>query len=153
MISFKQLSRLALLAALSITALSANAEGCTLSSSRTDDVSKLMAKHGGWVAANFEKQCEKINRGGAQIQISAEAVVLGGSSIGWAVLTVRDKSLNIGTSDFASNSTMHNSNASQNVANEIMVKAINMALDEWDVDSALKSLDLERKRVRTAFSK
>lgn len=151
--SIKTISRLALLAAMSITALSANAAGCSLTILRSDAISKAMNISGGFTNSNFETKCRNVNRAGAQVQIYGQAVVLGGSSIGYAILTLVDRKLSITTNGFASFSTQHNRDASQDTADKLMADAINVAFQEWDIDGAIANLDLERDKVRKAFSK
>ncbi|RJG04976.1 hypothetical protein D3870_02170 [Noviherbaspirillum cavernae] len=138
-----------------MAALSVNAE-CRITSVRGDDIAAAFKRHGGWKFSEqkYNSLCAKLNRAKARIQINAMATVLANQSIGWATLSVIDFDTGIATGDFASMNTQVNTYASQDKANEIMVDAINAAAENWDgIDSALASLEAERKKVRNTQRK
>ncbi len=140
MLNFKTV---AVAAVLALSSLSANAD-CLLTLTRTNEVEKSLNQYGGLSTPNFQTICQKINRAKARVVIAANSVVLQGKSIGWASLTLGDLNSQIISSSNASMSTFVNSNASQNVADELMVAAINDALKQWDIDRAIASLSQER---------
>lgn len=140
MLNFKTV---AVAAVLALSSLSASAD-CLFTANRTIEVDKALNQYGGLSTPNFQTICQKINRAKARVVITANAVVLQGKSIGWAALFLADLNSPIATSDHMSMSTFVNSNASQDVANELMVAAINDALKQWDIDRAIESLSQER---------
>lgn len=129
---------------------------CLITSVSDEEVRVKFKKYGGWGfdVAEFNQLCEKLNQSNAVIRIDADSKVLGNHSIGWAVLSVIDRDAAIATSDFSSMHTRVSIYASQDKADEIMVKAINEAAVSWDkIDNALASLENERKKARSVFCK
>lgn len=139
----------AVAAALSLASLSANA-ACSMTVTRTSEVAKIFSNNGGWTARRFNEICQKVVRANARVVVAAEAVVLQGKSIGWASLILADQNSPITTTSFGSTATSINSEASQTIANERLAVAINLALDDWDIDPAIEALNKERAAFRKA---
>jgi len=70
------------------------------------------------------------------------ATVLSNRSIGWAILGLKDRDTEIGTSDYGNAYTAVHEHASQDVADQRMVFAINEALGTWtELNQAIARLD------------
>ncbi len=135
--------------------MNANAD-CSITSVRSDEVSTQFKKYGAWSFDEviFNQLCYKLKRAKARIRVQADAAVLSNKSIAWASLTVIDLETGISTSDFSTSYTKVSNDASQDVADELMVKAINQAAEDWTrIDDALEALEKERKKTRSLFGK
>lgn len=144
-----------IVALLSLVSLSAHA--CNIFHTADTKVSTQFSKLGAWSTdkglseEKYISVCKKLQQANAEVQINATGAVLSNMSIGWASLSVKDRKLGIATSSFASLSTQVNTYASQDKADELMVSAINQALQNWDqLDKALEKLDQERARIKAA---
>lgn len=140
------------LATLAAASMGAQAS-CSITMVRHDTVSAAFKKHGGWTmdVNKFDTLCEKLRKGRARISVQAASTVLAERSIGWAALSVQDLDSEIGTISYARHNTSTDTYASADKAEQLMVKAINGAAEDWSgVDQALAELDVERKRARRA---
>ncbi len=127
---------------------------CIIISDRSEEISAVFKRHGGWSFNNYAKVCEKLLKANAVINIVGRATVLSNRSISWVALSVVDRDSAIATADFNSMSTSVNANASQNIADEMLAKTINRAADDWtDLDKALVRLEEERKKAKLFFNK
>jgi len=133
--------------------LAMDAQACTLyRSTSSNTVVKLLAENG-WNAKKFDAICPKLNRANAELLIDGQATVLGGASVGWAVLMLKDRDSNVTTSDYSSKSTSMNTGvASMDTAEALLYSALNSALDAYNVDDALVSLDDARRKTRAALA-
>lgn len=135
--------------------------GCTINTLYSTDVGKIFKNHGGFdfpgtklTNEKFNAICEKLRKASARVQVEANAVVLSNRSIGWAVLSLKDRDTNVATSDYSQINTSVNDSASQNIAEQRMVFSINEALSDWaEIDKAIMALDAERKRARAVLGK
>lgn len=132
---------------------------CNITSVRDRVVAKAFDTYGGWstdrglTIEKFSEVCKKLVRANARLQIDGMASVLSNQSIGWASLSVKDMDTSVGVLDYGSANTQVNTFASQDKANEIMVDAINAALQNWDsLDRALEVLQSERNAAKASFS-
>jgi hypothetical protein len=69
------------------------------------EVRRLIKKYDGFDFPKIVEVCEKLKTANARIEINGVATVLGNRSIGWVVLTLRDKDSGVSTSDFSSHNT------------------------------------------------
>jgi hypothetical protein len=89
----------------------------------------------------------------AALLVDGQATVLGGKSIAWASVKLREKNLTIFTADYGGKSTQTNDYASIDKADSMLITAINRAVESVDVDKAIKSLAEQRSLVKAAYSK
>jgi len=135
--------------------MTAHAE-CSINTYLAGNVSKAFYAYGalnvpGTSLTNqrYEMICEKLRKADARVNILGMATVLSNRSIGWAILSLKDRTTEIGTSDYANARTMVHEQASQDIADERMVFAINEALATWtELDQAIARLDEVRKSIR-----
>ena len=143
----KKILVLATLAAASMGAQAA----CTIPIVIAKHTGVVFEKHGGWAkdTDRLTTLCEKLRKNRARVSVLANATVLGEQSIGWAALSIVDLDSEIGTIAFASLHTSTDSYASADTADQLMVRAVNLAAQNWSaIDKALADLDVERKRAR-----
>lgn len=123
------------------------------------DIAKYVKYRGGpndkiFTAERYDVLCEKFRKAHAEILITVQSSVLDNKSIGWASLSVKDLDTAISTNDYGSISTNIDSYASQDRADQLMVRSILQSLQEWDsVDLALEKLENERKNTRAFLKK
>ncbi len=109
--------------------------------------------HGTFGLANYDEICEKLNKAHAAISIEGASNVWPNQSVSWAAASVKDARLPIFTSDFGGNSTWVSTIASTDKAEEILRTAIKEAIEEVDIEKALESLEIARKKVRASYKK
>lgn len=128
-----------------------DAHACSVEmTSASDSVMEAVRKNG-WGFDNYQAICQKLNSNNAQLFINGQATVLDGRSIAWAAVSLSDKNLPIVTSDFGGKSTQLNQYASMNKANEILIDAINGAVNSMDIEKSLTSLNNLRKKVKATY--
>ena len=133
--------------------LAMDAQACSLSRATPNNEIARLLRENGWGATKFKTVCEKVTRANAELLVDGNATVLGGASIGWAIVMLKDKNSNITTSDFASSSTYVNTrNVGMNVSSNLLYSALNDAVDAYDVDAAISSLDEARSKTRAALA-
>lgn len=141
------------IALLALVMVSINANACSVTYlSASDQVDKVLDKTG-FGFDNYNDVCEKLNHSNAQLIIDGSATVLSGKSIGWASVSLGDVKLPIITTDFGGVSTKVNDFASQNIAEELLLGAINSAINSMTIDKAIESLNQQRKKIKEAYTK
>lgn len=137
----------------SIACASIYANACTVNYVTSEDVViKVIGKYK-WGFSNYDAVCEKLRRANAVILVKGDATVLGNKSIAWATVNLKDGDLMIFTNSYGGNSTTVNGYASIDRAEQLLMQSINDAVDSMDVDSAIRSLNEARKKVRAAYSR
>lgn len=119
--------------------------------STSEAVHKAMKR--GWGFTDYEAICRKLNAANAALQISADTTVLGGVSIAWVSVSLKDKNLDVFAPDFGGVATSTNSTPSMGVAQNILPQTISDAVNSIDLDRAIASLNTNRKKVRAAYQK
>ncbi len=138
---------------MAITTLSAHAN-CIINLSTNQKALTKLKELGGFSAPNYLEKCQKLAKANAKIMLQASSAVLQKQSIGWANLAVMDMDFDIAVVDYSMNSTKMSATANQNEADEIMVEAINDALNDWDsLDKALAALEVKRQKMKKALKK
>ena len=138
---------------MAVTALSAHAN-CIINLSTNQKALTKLKEFGGFSAPNYLEKCQKLADANAKIMLQASSAVLKKQSIGWANLAVMDMDFDIAVVDYSMNSTKMSATANQNEADEIMVEAINDALNDWDsLDKALAALEVKRQKMKKALKK
>lgn len=118
---------------------------CTFTDSLSEDIRAVIKNNGGSTLS--DKNCELLNSNNMGISISGKSTVLSNTSIGWAVVKIFDKKNNI-TSSASGVSTMANSsNASMDLANELVYAAIKNAIDSLDFQKAIQEVKTYRAKV------
>lgn len=152
---FKTLS----LVALACGSFEAKAE-CNIDAYSTDSINRVFYEYGGWsvdrglTVDKFNEICEKLRAAKAGIEISGMAMVLEGYSVSWAEIRVKDLKTSIGNLEYGSKAVQLSNVATQSMANDNMVLAINKALQNWlGVDLAIENLEKERKIARQQLLK
>lgn len=126
----------ALLAALWGGAPLAQAD-CHVPEHVSPDIRNVVAQHGGYEIS--EEKCDLLNRQNLRLAVTGEAAVLADVSIGWA--TVRLISRNNVVSSQVQTSTYVNRFAASNaVAGELLVRAINDAVAGLDFELAAREV-------------
>ncbi|HEX3638006.1 MAG TPA: hypothetical protein VHV99_21500 [Paraburkholderia sp.] len=129
------------------------AHACNVTySTASDSVDKAITEQG-WDFKNYDIICEKLRAANAALLVDGQATVLGGKSIAWASVKLREKNLTIFTADYGGKSTQTNDYASIDKADSMLITAINRAVESVDVDKAIKSLAEQRSLVKAAYSK
>lgn len=129
-----------------------SASACTVYfSTASDVVRKVVRTSDGWAFDDYDAICEKLREAGVELAISGDATVLGGRSIGWAAVSLKDRKLNIQSLAFGGSSTRTNDYASMDKAEVLLFEAINQAINSVDFDKALAALRRDRAQIRSAF--
>lgn len=137
-----------LLLVLCFLAFSANAKCSILFNTNHKIMATLNAE--GFDFKNYDKVCAKLHRGHAKLIIDGMGAVLDGRSIGWVVVRVADVTDSANASDEVAMHTVLSDNASQDVADKLVVVALNKSLDDWpELDKALADLERARAKTRT----
>lgn len=104
-----------------------------------NSIEAVVNAHGGWPLT--EAQCDLLNRNNLAINVIGSANVVDGVSIGWAVMTLIDEKTNI-TSDASHYAFRINKrDASDNVANNLLYKAIETDLEHFNWDKAVRQIN------------
>lgn len=130
-------------------AFEAHASCTVYSSTSSSEVSATLDAHG-WGFKNYAQICAKLNQANAEFLVQANATVLGGRSIGWAAIAMKDRNSAITTAAYGGLATRLSVDAGMDVAANIMMEAINQAVDLTDIDQAIKSLNAARQAARVA---
>ena len=144
------------LAALCLLATTAAHAECRISStfgSNIDRASKAV-NWTGWDVpdAEFAKICKKLNAANARLIVNGNAVVLANTSIGWSMVSVADKDLSISPLGAYSQVTKVDANASQHIADRLMMESVSQTLRSWDgLDQALSDLEKRRSEAKAAL--
>jgi len=145
------LKNIALAAAL--CALPFQAGACSVNYNSSTEVVLKVVRQNGWGFDNYDQICQKLAAANAALVIDGQATVLGNKSIAWATVSLKDKTLMVFTNDFGGSSTKTNDYASQDKAEELLMQAINSAVDSMGVDKALRSLAESRRQAKAAYSR
>lgn len=135
-------------------AVSCNASaGCNVTSNFTAAVVEKALNKNGWSFADYDKVCERLRRSNAALVIQGDATVLGGRSVAWAAVSLKDKDLPVATNSFGGSSLQINNYASIDKAEAILMDAINEAVNSMNVEKALQALNDARKQVKAGVVK
>lgn len=145
------LKKLALVAALCAAPFQAGA--CSVNYNTSTDLIVKIVRQNGWGFDNYDQICQKLAAANAVLVIDGQATVLGNKSIAWATVMLKDKSLMVFTNEFGGSSTKTNDYASQDKAEELLMQAINSAVDSMGLDKALRSLAESRRQAKAAYSR
>jgi hypothetical protein len=111
-----------------------------------NNIEAVVNAHGGWPLT--EAQCDLLNRNNVAINVIGSANVVDGVSIGWAVISLIDEKTNI-TSDASHYSFRINKrDAGDNVASNLLYKAIEIDLAHFDWDKAVRQINHFRANAR-----
>lgn len=116
--------------------------------SASDKVMFTISNSNGFEVKNYDYVCHRLRERGASLAINGTATVLSGVSIAFATVGVKDVRRGIATDDFGGSNIATNTQASQNIADELLMISINRAIAAMDIDKALASLDADRKRFK-----
>jgi hypothetical protein len=109
-------------------------------------INRALEKIGGFDFPGYEVFCSKLKNANARLSIASENGVLGGKSIAWSVVQVRDFKLPI-LSKVVSQSTQMNDFGDNGKSLELLGTAINTSLNHLDIDKAIESLNETRKSI------
>lgn len=133
-------------------AFQANAE-CVINFQSTPKIKNLVTTSTGWTFNKYAEICQKINAANALFYIFGSSAVLDNKSIGWASISIKDKSLPIFSTTFRGEATLVDPYASQDKADKLLLQAVNDAIEVLDLDKALMTLERARKEIKTAYGK
>jgi len=127
--------------------------GCAIrEEAMTANVAQVMDENGAYTFKNYASVCDKLNGANARIAISGEYGVLQNRAYAWVSIQVGDKDNRyLKTPYSAKQSTWLSNDASTPKARELLWKAINDALGNWEgLDEALDALEQARKSLQPA---
>ncbi len=139
--------------ALCLAAAAAPAQAsCSINSlTASPAVNRVFKANNGYEFKNYDMLCAKLQKAQAQIVLVGSSGVLMNRSYAWVSIGVGDATNgNIMTNDFATSRTTMNDYASADKADALLWEAINIALNEWEVDPAIAALQKVRKTVKPA---
>lgn len=120
--------------------------------SASDEVHKVVMRNG-WNFNKYDEICRRLTHERASLLINGHATVLGGQSIGWASVILKDAKLPIVTSAYGGTSTMSHTFASMDKAQELLYQSINDAVGNVDWDEAFAALNAARQSARASLRK
>ena len=132
--------KLLLAAAMGVALLSSGAATakCYMHYASEPFIETILARKGGVPIS--DALCAKLNKGNMNLELAGNSSVLAGVSVGWAYVTVTDRTTKL-TSAISSSSTIVNSRrASMEVADEAFYRALENALDLFEADKAAADL-------------
>lgn len=105
-------------------------------------------KKQGWGYDNYNLICEKMRAANAEFLVAANAMVIGGKSVTWAVVSVKDADSSMVAVNNMGHSTLTDDTPSTNIANSNYMVAINQAIDALDIDKAIADLNEVRRNAK-----
>lgn len=120
-------------------------KGAAVALSRTD-LRGLQAK-----IRDYNDFCARLNRANATLDIFADSAVLDNRTVAWAMATVRDVNLPIGTKASGGVSTRLLPSVGRDKAGELMLEAIVAAINTIGVDAAIADLEAVRRTVGNTY--
>jgi hypothetical protein len=132
---------------------SSHAQACIVDySTSSDHVKSVMKRSNALSFDNYQSVCEKLNRANAALTITGFATVMGGRSVAWSAVGLKDKRLPIIPNDYAGLETIMDGYASSDNAESLLLESINKAVNRLaaNLDQALASLDEARQSVNRA---
>lgn len=127
-------------------ALSAHAACEMQYSGDVPKITKALEKVGGFDFPGHEVFCSKLKAANARLSITTENGVMGGKSMAWSSVTVRDLKYLI-VSAVKSNDTEMNDFGDNGKSIELLGTAINTSLRQLDIDKAIDGLNEARKAI------
>ena len=106
-----------------------------------------------WGFKNYNVVCEKLHKADAALLVYGHATVLGGKSISWAAVSLKDKNLEIYSNRHVGVSTKLSDNASIDAARSLLMESLNEAVSSIDIDKAIDALDESRKQIKNNYSR
>ncbi|GGE68168.1 hypothetical protein GGR41_000590 [Paenalcaligenes hominis] len=114
--------------------------------SRQDVLYEL--KKQGWGYDNYDLICEKMRAANAEFLVSANAMVVRGKSVTWAVVSVKGADSSIVAVNNMGHSTLVDDTPSTNIANSNYMVAIDQAIGALDIDKAIADLNEARRNAK-----
>lgn len=121
---------------------------CKFTDSSTDTIREVVKKNGGWPLS--DANCAILLANKLALDVTGQASVLDGVSVGWASVKLVDINLNIGSDAVRMSTTVRTNAASQPVADTMMYQSIESALGTFDFAKAAKEVNDYRARARAA---
>lgn len=104
-----------------------------------NSIEAVVNAHGGWPLT--EAQCDLLNRNNVAIKVIGSANVVDGVSLGWAVVMLIDEKMNITSNATHYAYRINKRDASDNVANNLLYKAIETDLENFNWDNAMRQIN------------
>lgn len=100
---------------------------------------------------DYNDFCVRLNRANATLDLFADSAVLDNRTVAWAIVTVKDVNLPIGTKAAGGVSTRLQPGAGPDKSADLMLEAIVNAINSMGVDAALADLDAVRRTIANTY--
>jgi hypothetical protein len=130
----------------------ASAQACDIPYHTTSTaVTTALKSANGFHFSNRDAICEKLKAAHAELLIKGDATVLTDRSIAWADVSLKDKDLPISTQNFTGSATRTSADAGVEVAEFLLAAAIDTAIEQMNVDQALRALEDARMQIKRTY--
>lgn len=127
-----------------LMAAAGSALACSVPNASSTSMQQVIKQHGGWPIS--DEKCDFLNRHHLYMFVSGDSTVLSGASVGW--VSVRLGDVNNVTSDKSYSSThVNSSQASQDVADDLLYNAVRDAIDGLDFDAAAAQVSSYQRKA------
>lgn len=127
-----------------LMAAAGSAMACSVPNASGPTLQQVVKQHGGWPIS--DEKCEFLNRRHLYMFVAGDSTVLSGASVGW--VSVRLGDVNNVISDKSYSSThVNSSQASQDVADDLLYNAIRDAIDGLDFDGAATQVNAYQRKA------
>jgi hypothetical protein len=126
-----------LLAGCVLLSLQSVANACNFKTSDSEYTRNVIRQNGGYPIS--DKSCALLNKHGLRLQVTTDASVLAGASVGWASVRVLNQDNKV-SNESGSSTYVNTQVASTNKADELLYLAIRDAIDSLDFNKAISQV-------------
>lgn len=135
--------------ALAVVFAAGAANACSISYyTLNDQVTRALTANNGFAFKNYNSVCEKLQKANARLLISSQNGVASQRAVAYAHVVVMDKKIPVVAFTVFGGSVQLNTDANTNKSESILADAVNEAIENLDIDAALKELAESRKLAK-----